>query len=43
MTSGFKLNFSLSDVRNMVVSRNKDTVWIGTRKIKVWQPTGAGN
>ena len=45
MTLGFKIDlFALvPDVRNMVMSRNKDTIWIGTRKIKVWQATGTGN
>lgn len=27
------------DARHMAVSRNKGTVWIGTRKTKVWQAT----
>jgi len=38
---GFKIElFALApDARHMAVSRNKATVWIGTRKTKVWQAT----
>jgi len=38
---GFKIElFALApDARNMAISRNKATVWIGTRKTKVWQAT----
>ena len=45
MPPGFKIElFALApDARHMAVSRNKGTVWIGTRKTKVWQVTGAGN
>ncbi len=45
MPPGFKIElFAVApDARNMAVSRNKGTVWIGTRKTKVWQATGAGN
>ena len=41
MPAGFKIElFALApDARNMAVSRNKGTVWIGTRKTKVWQAT----
>ena len=45
MPPGFKIElFALApDARHMAVSKNKGTVWIGTRKTKVWQVTGAGN
>ena len=41
MPAGFKIElFALApDARHMAVSRNKGTVWIGTRKTKVWQAT----
>ena len=41
MPPGFKIElFALApDARHMAVSRNKGTVWIGTRKTKVWQAT----
>jgi hypothetical protein len=28
------------EARHMAVARKKTTVWIGTRKDKVWQATG---
>ena len=38
---GFKIElFAVApDARHMAVSRNKGTVWIGTRKTRVWQAT----
>ena len=41
MTAGFKIELFavVPDARHMAVSRNKATVWIGTRKTKVWQAT----
>ena len=38
---GFKIELFavVPDARHMAVSRNKATVWIGTRKTKVWQAT----
>ena len=41
MPAGFKIElFAVApDARHMAVSRNKGTVWIGTRKSKVWQAT----
>ena len=41
MPAGFKIEiFAVApDARHMAVSRNKGTVWIGTRKTKVWQAT----
>jgi len=41
MPAGFKIDlFAVApDARHMAVSRNKGTVWIGTRKTKVWQAT----
>ena len=41
MPSGFKIEiFAVApDARHMAVSRNKGTVWIGTRKTRVWQAT----
>ena len=41
MPAGFKIElFAVApDARHMAVSRNKGTVWIGTRKDKVWQAT----
>lgn len=41
MPAGFKIElFALApDARNMAVGRNKGTVWIGTRKSKVWAAT----
>ena len=41
MPSGFKIElFALvPDARNMAVSRNKATVWVGTRKSTVWSVT----
>ena len=41
MPQGFKIEiFAVApDARHMAVSRNKGTVWIGTRKTRVWQAT----
>ena len=41
MPPGFKIElFAIApDARNMAVSRNKGTVWIGTRKTTVWSAT----
>lgn len=41
MPAGFKIElFALApDARHMAVGRNKGTVWIGTRKSKVWAAT----
>ena len=41
MPPGFKIElFAIApDARNMAVSRNKGTVWIGTRKSTVWSAT----
>ena len=41
MPSGFRIElFALvPDARNMAVSRNKATVWVGTRKSTVWSVT----
>ena len=41
MPDGFKIElFALvPDARNMAVSRNKATVWVGTRKTTVWSVT----
>jgi len=41
MPEGFKIDlFALvPDARNMAVGRNKATVWVGTRKSKVWAAT----
>lgn len=41
MPPGFKIElFAIApDARNMTVSRNKGTVWIGTRKTTVWSAT----
>lgn len=41
MPDGFKIElFALvPDARQMAVSRNKATVWVGTRKTKVWSVT----
>ena len=41
MPAGFKIElFAVApDARHMAVSRNKGTVWIGTRKNRVWQAT----
>ena len=41
MPAGFKIDlFAVApDARHMAVSRNKGTVWIGTRKTRVWQAT----
>lgn len=41
MPPGFKIElFAVApDARNMAVSRNKGSVWIGTRKNRVWQAT----
>ena len=41
MPAGFKIElFAVApDARHMAVSRNKGTVWIGTRKDKIWQAT----
>lgn len=41
LPTGFKIElFAIApDARHMAVSRNKATVWIGTRKTKVWQAT----
>ena len=41
MPSGFKISLfaRVPDARHMAVARNKTTVWIGTRKDKVWQAT----
>jgi hypothetical protein len=45
MPSGSKIKlFALApEARNIILSRNKDTVWIKKRKTKVWQATGAGD
>jgi Fe-S cluster assembly scaffold protein SufB len=41
MPSGFSIELFavVPDARHMAVARNKTTVWIGTRKDKVWQAT----
>ena len=41
MPQGFKIEiFAVApDARHMAGSRNKGTVWIGTRKTRVWQAT----
>jgi glucose/arabinose dehydrogenase len=41
LPSGFKIElFALvPDARNMAISRNKATVWVGTRKTTVWSVT----
>ena len=41
LPSGFSISvFAIvPDARHMAVARNKTTVWIGTRKNKVWQAT----
>lgn len=41
LPQGFKISlFAVApDARHMAVGRNKGTVWIGTRKTKVWQAT----
>tara|TARA_X000001036_G_scaffold75617_1_gene67126 strand:+ start:650 stop:1939 length:1290 start_codon:yes stop_codon:yes gene_type:complete len=41
MPPGFKISLfaRVPDARHMAVARNKTTVWIGTRKDKVWQAT----
>jgi len=41
LPQGFKIElFAVApDARHMAVGRNKGTVWIGTRKTKVWQAT----
>ncbi len=41
MPEGFKIELFavVPDARNMAVSRNKATVWIGTRKTTVWSVT----
>ena len=41
LPQGFKIQlFAVApDARHMAVGRNKGTVWIGTRKTKVWQAT----
>ena len=41
MPAGFKISLFavVPDARHMAVARNKTTVWIGTRKDKVWQAT----
>ena len=41
MPAGFKISLfaRVPDARHMAVARNKTTVWIGTRKDKVWQAT----
>ncbi len=41
MPSGFKIELFaiVPDARNMAVSRNKATVWVGTRKTSVWSVT----
>ena len=41
MPAGFNIEiFAVApDARHMAVSRNKGTVWIGTRKTRVWQAT----
>ena len=41
MPAGFKIEiFAVApDARHMAVSRNKGTVWTGTRKTRVWQAT----
>ena len=41
MPPGFKISLFavVPDARHMAVARNKTTVWIGTRKDKVWQAT----
>jgi len=41
LPAGFKIELFavVPDARHMAVSRNKATVWIGTRKTKVWQAT----
>ncbi len=39
--AGFKVELFavVPDARHMAVGRNKSTVWVGTRKTKVWQAT----
>ena len=41
LPAGFKIELFavVPDARHMAVSRNKATVWIGTRKTRVWQAT----
>ena len=41
LPSGFKIELFaiVPDARNMAVSRNKATVWVGTRKTTVWSVT----
>ena len=41
MPAGFQISLFavVPDARHMAVARNKTTVWIGTRKDKVWQAT----
>ena len=41
MPDGFKIELFaiVPDARNMAVSRNKATVWVGTRKTAVWSVT----
>ena len=41
MPAGFSISLFavVPDARHMAVARNKTTVWIGTRKDKVWQAT----
>jgi len=41
LPAGFKIELFavVPDARHMAISRNKATVWIGTRKTKVWQAT----
>ena len=41
LPAGFKIELFavVPDARHMAVARNKTTVWIGTRKDKVWQAT----
>ena len=40
LPEGFKIELFavVPDARNMAVSRNKATVWVGTRKNTVWSP-----
>ena len=41
MPAGFQISLFavVPDARHMAVARNKTTLWIGTRKDKVWQAT----
>ena len=41
LPAGFKIELFavVPDARHMAVSRNKATVWVGTRKTRVWQAT----